>query len=317
MNVEGKNYQALWFENDAIHFIDQRKLPYTFEFYTAHTVDECAFAIKEMVVRGAPSIGAAAAYGMALGKDDSNTAAEKLRKTRPTAHDLFYAIEYMAEGIAAGNNALTLANTYVKSIADKCKKIGEHGEKLIRNGTTILTHCNAGALATIDYGTGLAPLREAHKKKKKMFVFVDETRPRLQGLLTAWELKHEGIDYALIADNAAGYFMKNGNIDMVITGADRITKNGDVANKIGTFEKAVLAKEHNIPFYVAAPTSTFDDALQQGKDIIIEERGDYEILRVNNCNIMPDWVRVKNPAFDITPAKYITGYITEGGVEKH
>ncbi len=316
MNIEGKEYQALWFETDTIHFIDQRKLPYTFEFYTARTVDDCAFAIKEMVVRGAPSIGAAAAYGMVLGRNDSEKAADKLSKTRPTAYDLFYAIKYMIDGMAAGNDALTLANTYAKTIIDKCKKIGEHGEKLIKDGATILTHCNAGALATVDYGTALAPLREAHKKKKKMFVFVDETRPRLQGLLTAWELKHEGINYALIADNAAGYFMKNGDIDMVITGADRITKNGDVANKIGTFEKAVLAKEHGIPFYVAAPISTFDDSLQKGSDIVIEERGKQELSMVNNCNIMPEWVRVKNPAFDVTPAQYITGYITEKGIEE-
>ncbi|MBN2066105.1 MAG: S-methyl-5-thioribose-1-phosphate isomerase [Candidatus Thermoplasmatota archaeon] len=316
MNVEGKEYHALWFENDAIRFIDQRKLPYTFEFYTAHTVDACVFAIKDMVVRGAPAIGVAAAYGMVLGQKDSDGAADKLRKTRPTAYDLFYSIKYMTDGVANGKDALTLANTYAKTIINKCRRIGEHGERLIGDGATILTHCNAGALATVDYGTALAPLRNAHKKKKKMFVFVDETRPRLQGMLTAWELEQEGINYALIADNAAGHFMKKGEIDVVITGADRIAKNGDVANKIGTYEKAVLAKENDIPFYVAAPISTFDNALQCGEEIVIEQRKRDEVLQVNDCDIMPGWINVKNPAFDITPAKYITGYITEKGIEK-
>jgi S-methyl-5-thioribose-1-phosphate isomerase len=179
-----------------------------------------------------------------------------------------------------------------------------------------LTHCNAGALATIDYGTALAPLRMAHQKQKKIFVYADETRPRLQGLLTAWELSHEGIPYALIADNAAGYFMRKKDIDLVIVGADRIAKNGDFANKVGTYEKAVVAKENNIPFYVAAPASTFDPKLRDGSQIIIEERGRQELTEISGKTIMPEWVSVKNPAFDVTPKKYVTGYITEEGIFK-
>jgi translation initiation factor eIF-2B subunit alpha/methylthioribose-1-phosphate isomerase len=180
----------------------------------------------------------------------------------------------------------------------------------------ILTHCYAGALATVDYGTALAPIRLAHRNGKKIFVYVDETRPRLQGLLTSWELEQEGIKHAVIADNAAGYFMKNGEIDIAIVGADRIAKNGDFANKIGTYEKAVLAKENNIPFYVAAPVSTFDKTIEDGSKIIIEERSRSELVKINGKPIMPDWTIVKNPAFDVTPAKYVTGYITEEGVIK-
>jgi len=180
----------------------------------------------------------------------------------------------------------------------------------------ILTHCNAGALATVDYGTALAPFRLAHENGKNFFVFVDETRPRCQGLLTDWELEQEGIDHAVIADNAAGYFMRNGEIDMVITGADRIAKNGDFANKIGTYEKAVLAKENGIPFYVAAPVSTFDKIIKSGEDIIIEERGREELAVINDKKIYPDWTKVKNPAFDVTPKKYVRGFITEKGIIK-
>jgi translation initiation factor eIF-2B subunit alpha/methylthioribose-1-phosphate isomerase len=178
----------------------------------------------------------------------------------------------------------------------------------------ILTHCNAGALATVDYGTALAPFRVAHQKGKKFFVYADETRPRLQGMLTAWELYQEGISHALIADNAAGHFMKNKDIDLVIVGADRIAKNGDFANKIGTYEKAVVAKENNIPFYVAAPVSTFDRKLKDGASIVIEERHRKELTEINAVKIMPDWMMVKNPAFDVTPKKYVTGYITEDGI---
>jgi len=314
MKIQGKEKRALWLEDNFVKFIDQRKLPYTFEIFTAKTVHEIAFAIKDMVVRGAPAIGAAAVYGMAIGKDDLDNSAEKLRKTRPTAHDLFFAIDYMVEKINSGENAFNAASVYVEDIIDRCKKIGEHGEKLITNGMSILTHCNAGALATVDYGTALAPFRIAHKKGRKFFVFADETRPRLQGLLTDWELEQEGIDHTVIADNAAGYFMKNGDIDLVITGADRIAKNGDFANKIGTYEKAVLAQENDIPFYVAAPASTFDNTINNGSQIIIEERGREELVVINGNKIMPDWTKVKNPAFDVTPKKYVTGYITEEGI---
>jgi len=316
MKVEGKEYRALWFEGNTVKFIDQRKLPYKFEIYTAKNVDDVTFAIKEMVVRGAPAIGAAAVYGIILGEKDLNTTAKKLRQTRPTANDLFYAIDYMISKMNDGKDALDAANKYVEDIIARCKRIGENGEKLIKNGMKILTHCNAGALATVDYGTALAPLRLAHRNQKKIFVYVDETRPRLQGLLTSWELKQEGIKHAVIADNAAGYFMKNGEIEMAIVGADRITKNGDFANKIGTYEKAVLAKENDIPFYVAAPVSTFDKTIEDGSKIIIEERSRSELVEINGKAIMPGWTIVKNPAFDVTPAKYVTGYITEEGVIK-
>lgn len=316
MKINGKEGRALWFENGAIKFIDQRKLPYKLEYYTAKTVDECAFAIKEMVVRGAPAIGAAAVYGIVLGVNDLENTADIIRKTRPTAYDLFYAIEYMLEKIKECVNPLKAADAYVEDIIDRCRRIGEHGEPIIKNGMKILTHCNAGALATVDYGTALAPFYIAHRKGKKIFVFADETRPRCQGLLTDWELEQEGIDHAVIADNAAGYFMKNGDIDLVITGADRIAGNGDFANKIGTYEKAVLAKENNIPFYVAAPISTFDDNIRSGDEILIEERGREELAVINKCKIMPDYTKVKNPAFDVTPNKYVTGFITEDGIIK-
>ena len=316
MKVEGKELKALWFENNTIKFIDQRKLPFKLDYFTAKNVDDCCFAIKNMVVRGAPSIGAAAVYGIVLGKKDINKTAEKLRKTRPTANDLFYAIDYMTDKIKSGSDALDSADSYVEDIIDRCRRIGENGEKLIKNGMKILTHCNAGALATVDYGTALAPFYIAHRKGKKFFVFADETRPRCQGLLTDWELEQEGISHAVIADNAAGHLMKKGEIDMVITGADRIVKNGDFANKIGTYEKAVLAKENGIPFYVAAPISTFDKSIKSGDEIIIEERSRDELAIINKCKIMPDYTNVRNPAFDVTPGKYVTGYITEEKIGK-
>ena len=317
MKVEGKEYRALWAEENTVKFIDQRKLPYDFEIFTAKTVDDIAFAIKDMVVRGAPAIGAAAVYGMALGKNDVEKSAEKLRATRPTAYDLFYAIDYMIDKINNKENEFDVASKYVEDIVLRCKKIGENGEKLIKDGMRILTHCNAGALATVDYGTALAPFRVAHKKGKDFFVYADETRPRCQGLLTAWELHHEGIKHAVIADNAAGYFMQNGDVDIVITGADRIARNGDFANKIGTYEKAVVAKENCIPFYVAAPVSTFDKNIETGSQITIEERKGEELLKLNGKTIMPDETEVKNPAFDVTPKKYVTGYITEDGIVKY
>ncbi|RLF29516.1 MAG: S-methyl-5-thioribose-1-phosphate isomerase [Thermoplasmata archaeon] len=320
MMIDGEEHRALWFEEDSVKFIDQRKLPHKFEVFTAKNVDDIIFAIKNMVVRGAPAIGAAAAYGMALGKKQLNNVdvtAEKLRSTRPTAYDLFYAVEYMLSKIKNGEDPLSAASAYVEDIVERCRRIGENGKRLIRRGMRILTHCNAGALATVDYGTALAPIRLAHRDGIEIFVYVDETRPRLQGLLTSWELKHEGIEHMVIVDNAAGYFMKKGEIDMVIVGADRIAKNGDFANKIGTYEKAVLARENNIPFYVAAPKSTFDMSIPDGDSIEIEERDNMEILGgIGSSRIMPGWIRVRNPAFDVTPAKYVTGYITEEKIIK-
>ena len=314
MLVNGKEYKSLWWEKNSIKFIDQRKLPYEFDIFTARTADEVAFAIKNMVVRGAPAIGASAAYGMVLAESRIEKSANLLRATRPTANDLFYALDFMLNKIYNGEKAIDAANEYVDDIINRCRKIGENGEKLIKDGMKILTHCNAGALATVDYGTALAPIRLAFKNGKKFLIFADETRPRLQGLLTAWELKHEGISHVVIADNAAGYFMETGAIDLVITGADRIAENGDFANKIGTYEKAVLASENKIPFYVAAPISTFDKSIPDGSHIVIEERTRNELSEVNGNTIMPEWIKVKNPAFDVTPVDFVTGYITEKGI---
>ncbi|MBS3749209.1 MAG: S-methyl-5-thioribose-1-phosphate isomerase [Candidatus Thermoplasmatota archaeon] len=316
MKIKGEDKKALWFENDSLYLIDQRKLPFSIEIIKATTVTEIAKIIKNMVVRGAPAIGATAAYGMVIGQNKAEKTANILKKTRPTAYDLFYAIDYMLDQINQNNDALFAAEQYVENMINQCKSIGIHGNKLIKNNMSILTHCNAGALATVDWGTALAPFRIAHQEGKQIFVYADETRPRLQGLLTSWELSQEKIPHAVIADNAAGYYMKKGDIDMVITGADRIAKNGDAANKIGTYEKAVLAKENNIPFYIAAPSSTFDTTINSGKDIIIEQRESQELLKANGHRIMPSKTPVKNPAFDVTPHRYITGFITEKGIKK-
>ncbi len=333
-----RDMRAVWLENGIIKMIDQRKLPGKLEIFSARNYKQVAFAIEEMVIRGAPAIGAAAAYGIAQANvqgENIKKVADALRNTRPTAYDLFYAIDYMLKEIDRGIlmskaneytrnlrskfrsiNAVDAAESYVAQLVDRCRKIGEYGEKLIKNGMKILTHCNAGALATVDYGTALAPIRAAHYNKKKIFVYVDETRPRLQGLLTSWELLNEGIPHAIIADNAAGYFMCQKEIELVLVGADRIAKNGDVANKIGTYEKAVLAKENKIPFYVAAPLSTFDFSIKSGKEIKIEERCEDEVLCVKGKRVAPEKARAFNPAFDVTPARYISGYVTEKGVIK-
>ena len=317
MKVNGKKIRTLWYEDKSLRIIDQRKLPFKIEIYKAKTVDDVVYAIKEMIVRGAPAIGVAAAYGMVLGEDDLTGSYKKLKASRPTAHDLFYALDYMMDNIKNGEKPSDIANKYMNDIVNRCKKIGENGEKLILNGMKILTHCNAGALATVEYGTALAPIRFAHRNGKNIFVFADETRPRCQGQLTSWELKNEGISYCLIVDNAAGYYMKMGKVDLVITGADRIAKNYDFANKIGTYEKAVIAKENGIPFYVAAPLSTFDKKILSGDEIIIEERNAEELYKINGKKIMPSWIKTKNPAFDVTPNKYVTGFITENGIIKN
>ena len=316
MLINGEDKRALWFENNTLYMLDQRKLPNKIELFTAKTVEDVAKSITTMVIRGAPAIGAAAVYGMVIGKKNYIKTANLLQKTRPTAYDLFYAIDYMLKAIENKEDLESAANDYVEDIIDRCRKIGENGNTILKDNMHILTHCNAGALATVDYGTALAPFRIAHRSGKKIFVYADETRPRLQGLLTSWELEQEGIPHAVIVDNAAGYYMKNGDIDMVITGADRIAKNGDFANKIGTYEKAVLAKENNIPFYVAAPISTFDMSISSGEEITIEQRSDNELKSYMNCSIMRNETPVKNPAFDVTPHKYVTGIITEEGIKK-
>lgn len=304
----------------VVRFIEQRLLPQKLEFFDAKDYKDVAYAIKDMVVRGAPAIGAAAAYGMAQAAvqgQDMAEVAKVLRATRPTANDLFYAIEHIEGALAKGSDPVETAEGYVKGIVDRCRRIGENGDRLVEDGARFLTHCNAGALATVDYGTALAPMRVAHRSGKKIFVFVDETRPRLQGAkLTAWELKQEGIPHALIADNAAGHFLSKGEIDLVITGADRITASGDFANKIGTYEKAVVAKANHVPFYVAAPISTFDFDTKDGSGIPIEERGPEEVLKVGDCAIAPDGTTARNPAFDVTPKEYVTAFITEEGIFK-
>lgn len=308
MLVEGKDMRSIWWD-EGIHFIDQRKLPRKLEIFTATTLEDVCFAITDMVVRGAPAIGATAAYGMVL-STNIDQGARKLKQTRPTAHDLFYAVDYMITHSKQGDDLLTAAENYVTEIIACCKKIGEQGNTLLKKNNRILTHCNAGALATVDWGTALAPIRLG--KNKDLYVWVDETRPRLQGYLTSWELTQENIQHVVIVDNAAGYYMAREEIDLVIVGADRIAQNGDVANKIGTYEKAVLAHENNIPFYVAAPHSTIDYHTPNGTKISIEERSIDEVTTIQGQQIYD--TNARNPAFDITPASYITGIITEKGI---
>lgn len=310
--------RTVWMEGDVIHLVDQRLLPAEYKVFEASDYKDVGYAIADMVVRGAPAIGATAAYGMAqasLQGRDLEEVAVYLRATRPTAHDLFFAVDYMLMAAEQGHDLVEAAEAYAEDSLARCRAMGQHGLPLVEDGARVLTHCNAGALATVGYGTALAPIRAAKEAGRDVFVFVDETRPRLQGAkLTAWELDREGIEHAVIADNAAGLFMAQGDVDLVITGADRIAANGDVANKIGTYEKAVLAKENGIPFYVAAPVSTFDFSLASGKDIPIEERNEEEVREVGGEILTPPGSPVRNPAFDVTPARYVAGYITERGI---
>jgi translation initiation factor eIF-2B subunit alpha/methylthioribose-1-phosphate isomerase len=343
-------YRTVWLEGGIVKMINQPLLPHGFSIFESKNHKQTAEAISTMIVRGAPAIGATGAFGMAQaalefrGKDmgkfkKSVKEAEKtLASTRPTAYDLFHGIKTVLDGINTGRTveeakryAVSAANQYAEWSANNSRLIGEFGEKLIMNGSGILTHCNAGALACVDYGTALSPIRFAHSSGKKIHVFVDETRPRCQGArLTAWELAMEGIPHHLIADNAAGHYMHQGEIDIVIVGADRVAANGDIANKIGTYEKAVLAKENGIPFYVAAPSSTIDFKCKSGASIPIELRSQDEVLFMfgqvpgllgttggtQKVRIAPRETPAKNPAFDVTPAKYIAGIITEHGVIK-
>ena len=342
MKIQGKDYRTIWYESNIIYMINQPKIPHSFEIAKCHNHNEVYDAIKTMIIRGAPAIGAAGAFGLAQAirnydgegdfKDNIEEIAEYLKKARPTAYDLTHGVNHVLESIkgvsreGAVNIAEKAAQDYANTSKNACKKIGEYGNELIKNNMTILTHCNAGALATVDYGTALAPIRAAHESGKKIHVFADETRPRCQGArLTAFELGEEGIPHDIIADNAAGHFMKEGKIQLVITGTDRVAFNGDIANKIGTYEKAVLAKENNIPFYIAAPFSTIDFNCPTGSDIPIEERSEDEVLYMWGWSDNDDFERVRispkkstarNPAFDVTPAKYITGIITEKGIFK-
>ena len=312
-----EDLRAVWFQNGSVVMIDQRELPDKVVIVSFNDYKDVAEAIRNMTTRGAPSIGATAAYAMclaALGKCDLVKAAKDIKAARPTANDLFYAVDYMTAELGKGRDPVEAADAYAQSMVDKCTAIGEYGAPLIKDGFKVMTHCNAGALATVDVGTALAPIRKAWADGKRFFVYASETRPRLQGMqLTAWELNQEGIDHAIIPDGASGHFIRKG-VDMIIMGADRIAANGDFANKIGTFEKAVLAKEFGVPFYVAAPISTFDFNTRTGEDIVIENRSEEEVTMVKGKRIAPVGSPALNPAFDMTPARYVTGFITEKGI---
>lgn len=322
-----------------VRILDQSRLPAEVTFVDCKDFKMVARCIKEMIIRGAPAIGIAAAMGLALGAKEIDTTdfdkfrarltgiADRLASTRPTAVNLFWAIERVKDLVAENSDRSiedikSLIEAEAKRILEEDiasnKEIGRNGARLIEDGDAILTHCNAGALATGGYGTALGVIRAAHEEGKKIKVFADETRPILQGArLTAWELKEDGIDVTLITDSMAGYFMRHDLIDLCIVGADRIAANGDTANKIGTYTLAVLAKEHGIPLYVAAPTSTVDGSITSGNEIVIEERDPKEVTHImGKLQIAPIDVSAANPAFDVTPARYITAIITEKGVFK-
>ena len=332
-------FKTIEWKNNNVVMIDQRLLPNEEVYRTYTDFLEVAEAIKEMVVRGAPAIGVAAAMGIALGASDIKAKERKgfvkafehickiMASTRPTAVNLFWAIGRMKR-IVKENPRLSAnelkqrlvqeAKTIHKEDIEINRQMGRFGSKLIKNKSTILTHCNAGALATADYGTALGVIRAAVEEGKKIKVFADETRPFLQGSrLTAWELMKDGIDTTLITDNMSGYMMKKGLIDAVIVGADRIAANGDVANKIGTYSVAVLAKEHEIPFYVAAPISTIDLKIKHGDKIPIEERNRREVTHIKGISIAPTGIKIKNPAFDVTPNRLVTAIITERGIARN
>ena len=320
--------------------IDQRKLPASEIYVTCKTATEVAKAIKTMIIRGAPAIGVAAAMGIALGMRKSKATGTKqfatefqktcdlMAGTRPTAVNLFWAIDCMkrtfAEAAQAGASVGEITDRLeaeaVKIHDDdvaSCRSMGAHGASLVPEAATILTHCNAGALATAGYGTALGVIRAAVGQGKRIAVLADETRPFLQGArLTAWELVKDGIDTTVITDNMAGSIMRSGQIDLVVVGADRIAANGDVANKVGTYPVAVLAKEHGIPFYVAAPISTIDLKTPDGSGIPIEERNAREVTHVGSSQLAPALAKIRNPAFDVTPAKFVTAIITERGIAR-
>ena len=325
-------------QGDDIVMVDQRKLPADEIYVTCRTVNDVAKAIRTMVIRGAPAIGVCAAMGLALGAARSKATGTKqfttefqrhcdlLAATRPTAVNLFWAIERMkrsfSEGALAGESVDNL-KARLRKEADRihdddvasCRAIGANGAPLVPADARILTHCNAGALATAGYGTALGVIRGAVEAGRKVRVLADETRPFLQGSrLTAWELIRDGIETTVITDNMAGAIMRAGDIDLVVVGADRIAANGDTANKIGTYSVAVLAKAHDIPFYVAAPWSTIDLSTRDGAGIPIEERTPREVTHVGSTQLAPDGAQVRNPSFDVTPSKYITAIITERGI---
>ena len=343
MKIEGKDYKTIWFENNIVKIIDQTKLPHIFLIKELKTCDDAVNAIKNMEVRGAPLIGATAAYGLVLSIIENNDldflkkSSEKLINSRPTAINLKWAVDRMLKKLltAKKNEILNLAINEAKNICDEdekfCNQIGLNGLKLIeeiyskKNQTVnILTHCNAGWLATINWGTATSPIYHAHKKGIPIHVWVDETRPRNQGAnLTSFELNEEGINNTIIADNTGGILMQRGEVDMCIVGTDRTLSNGDVCNKIGTYLKALAAYDNNIPFYVALPSSTIDWEIKDHKQIPIEERnpeelshleGFDELGNIKKIQIYPKKSKSLNLAFDVTPAKYVTKLITEKGI---
>jgi methylthioribose-1-phosphate isomerase len=327
-------------KDDSIVMIDQRKLPSAEVYVTCKTATEMAKAIKTMVIRGAPAIGVAAAMGIALGMRKSKASGTKqfvtefqktcdlMAATRPTAVNLFWAIDRMkrafADAAQAGDSVSEIkqrleaeAHRIHDEDVASCRSMGAHGAALVPDSARILTHCNAGALATAGYGTALGVIRAAVEQGKAVSVLADETRPFLQGArLTAWELVKDGIDTTVITDNMAGTMMRQGHVDLVVVGADRIAANGDVANKVGTYAVAVLAKVHQIPFYVAAPVSTVDLNTPDGGRIPIEERNEREVTHVGSARLTPGGVRIRNPAFDVTPAEYVTAIVTERGIAR-
>ena len=329
-------FETLRWTKGKLRLIDQRKLPQQFVYFDCDDHKKAAYAIKNLVVRGAPAIGVAAGYGMALAareyrdlKGESffkklKRASGTLASTRPTAVNLFWALERQEKLIEQNSDKapseifkLLLEEALQIHEEDRqmCQAIGQHGSKLVPKRATILTHCNAGALATGGIGTALGVIYTAVSKGKEVKVFADETRPVLQGArLTAWELKQANIPFTLITDSMAGYFISRGEVDCVIVGADRIVANGDTANKIGTYTLAVLAKENGIPFYVAAPTTTIDLSLASGDEIPIEQRSQEEVTHIQGVSIAPEGTQAQNPAFDVTPHRYITAIITERGI---
>lgn len=327
--------KTIYFEDNMVKYIDQTLLPAEYKVVSCTDVKKLEVAIKTLAIRGAPAIGVAGAYGIVLGalsyngnnKDEFFKVikdSENIKNARPTAVNLMWAVERMMSHFATIKNnsieeikkeLILEAEKIRKEDAEINRKMGQYGHPLISTGDGVLTHCNAGALATSEYGTALGVIRAAVEAGKKIRVYSDETRPLLQGArLTTWELKEDGIPVTLICDNMAGISMRRGLIQKVIVGADRIAMNGDTANKIGTYQVAVLAKENNIPFYVAAPISTFDSKAKTGEDIPIEERDKDEVTNLGGKRIATEGIDVFNPAFDVTPAKYISGIITEKGV---
>jgi methylthioribose-1-phosphate isomerase len=330
-------FSAVRYEDGAVILLDQRRLPTEEVYLRCADVDAVAAAIRQLAVRGAPAIGVAAAFAIALGIKDERrdgdavrqqleSICERLRATRPTAVNLFWAIERMRrrfDATAAQGGDLLRSALLVEALAilkedlDACRRMGDLGAELLPQDARILTHCNAGALATAGYGTALGVVRSAARLGKLKAVFADETRPWLQGArLTLWELMQDGIEATLIAEGAAGHLMARGEINAVVVGADRIAANGDVANKIGTYTVAILAKEHGLPFYVAAPISTFDLHTPTGQDIPIEERPAHEVTHVAGHRVAPEGTRVRNPAFDVTPHRYVSAIVCERGVAR-